>query len=63
MPDFPLHTEHLNRPNSAVALALLTLDKPIDGTRTTNRLLAAAKSTRVPLSILGIYPGTEDYGG
>ncbi len=63
MPDLSLHTEHLGRRGSAVALALLTLGKPIDGTRATHRLLAAARSAQIPLSILGIYPGTEDYGG
>jgi len=63
MPDLSIHTEHLSPRGSATTLALLTLAKPIDGTRATKRLLAAAQSNHIPLSILGIYPGTEDYGG
>lgn len=63
MPDLSLHPEHLSPRGSTVALALLTLGKPTDGARATHRLLAAAQSSHIPLSILGIYPGTEDYGG
>ena len=63
MPDLSIHTEQLNRRGSAVTLALFTLRKSTDGTRATKRLWAAAKSAHLPLSILGIYPGTEDYGG
>ena len=63
MPDLFIHTEHLSQRGSAVTLALSTLGKPIDGTRATTRLVAAGQSTHLPLSILGIYPGTEDYGG
>jgi hypothetical protein len=29
----------------------------------TSRLLSAGKSAGIPVSILGIYPGTEEYGG
>jgi hypothetical protein len=63
MPDLTFHSDHLTRRGSAVTLALFALRKSIDATRATNRLLAAAKSAHLPLSILGIYPGTEDYGG
>jgi len=63
MADLSLHTEPLNRRGSTVTLALLALTKPSNGTLAIKRLLAAAKLTRVPLSILGTYPGTEDYGG
>jgi chorismate mutase len=63
MPDLPIHTEHLKRQGHAIGLALLTLDKPVDGTRATNRLLIAAQSLNIPVSILGTYPGTEEYGG
>jgi chorismate mutase len=74
MPDFPLHAEHLThrarpgrgrtaRRGAVVALARLTLTRPVDGIRATSHLLAACKSVGVPISILGIYPGTEDYGG
>jgi hypothetical protein len=71
MPDFSIHAEHLTRParrgstrrGPVVALARLTLARPVDGINATSRLLAASKSAGIPISILGIYPGTEDYGG
>ena len=74
MPDFPIHAEHLThrarpgrgrtaRRRSAAALVWLTLTRPVDGIRATSHLLSARKSAGVPVSILGIYPGTEDYGG
>ena len=69
MPDFSLQAEHLSRPASlarpipVVALARLTLARPVDGIRVTSRLLAAGKSAGILVSILGIYPGTEEYGG
>jgi hypothetical protein len=79
MPDFPIHAEQLAhraattrggtarrgtaRRGPVVALARLPLARPVDGIRATSHLLAAAKSAGIPVSILGIYPGTEDYGG
>jgi chorismate mutase len=64
MSDFSIHAEHLTRhARPAVALARLTLARPVDGIRATNHLLAACRSVGVPVSILGIYPGTEDYAG
>jgi chorismate mutase len=68
MSDFSIHAELLTRRASVrqglvPALARLTLAKPADGIRATSRLLAACKSVGIPVSILGIYPGTEDYGG
>lgn len=73
MPDFPIHAEHLThrarpgvgttRRGTAAALVRLSLTRPVDGIRATSRLLAAGKSAGIPLSILGIYSGTEDYGG
>jgi chorismate mutase len=69
MPDFSIHAEHLSQPPTparqglAVALARLTLARPVDGIHATSHLLAACKTAGIPVSILGIYPGTEDYGG
>jgi len=69
MSDFSLRAEHLTRhaqsarPAPVVALAHLTLARPVDGIRVTSRLLSAGKSAGIPVSILGIYPGTEEYGG
>jgi len=69
MPDFPLHAEHLShRPPSVrggvvPALARLTLARPVDGIHATSYLLSACKSVGIPVSILGVYPGTEDHGG
>jgi hypothetical protein len=64
MSDFSIHAEHLTRhARPAAALVRLTLAKPADGIRVTSCLLAACKSVGIPVSILGIYPGTEDYGG
>jgi chorismate mutase len=61
MPNFSLHAEQLTR--RATALVRLTLARPVDGIHTTSHLLSACKSAGIPVSILGIYPGTEDYGG
>jgi len=64
MSDFSIHAEHLTRhAQPAVALVRLTLARPVDGIHATSHLLAACKSADVPVSILGIYPSTEDYGG
>jgi chorismate mutase len=61
MPDFSLHAEQLT--HGSVALARLTLARPVDGIYAASHLLAACKSVGLPVSILGIYPGTEAYGG
>jgi chorismate mutase len=69
MPDFPIHAEELPhraapaQKNSAMSLARLTLVRPVDATGATSRLLTASKSAGIPISILGVYPGTEVYGG
>lgn len=68
MPDRFLHAEQLPlRAPSArgmgSALVRLTLAAPLDGIDATRYLLAAGKSAGFPVSILGIYPGTENYGG
>ncbi len=74
MADFSIQAEQLSRRAApagrgtarrglVLALARLTLARPVDGIRATSRLLAACKSACIPVSILGIYPGTEDYNG
>jgi chorismate mutase len=69
MPDFPIHAEKLTRRVApargglTTALVRLTLARPMDGIHATSRLLAAGKSAGIPVSILGLYPGTEEYGG
>jgi chorismate mutase len=60
MPDFSIHAQQLTR---RMTLARLTLARPVDGIRATGRLLAACKRAGIPVSILGIYAGTEDYAG
>jgi chorismate mutase len=57
-----LHAEALNRRGSPALIRLVT-DRPVDGTRARSSVLEAAKSAGLAITILGIYPGTEDYGG
>jgi chorismate mutase len=74
MPDISMTAEQLTRRalstsgNSArrtpaAALVRLMLAQPIDGTTAMGQLIAAGKTNSMDLSILGIYSGTEDYGG
>jgi chorismate mutase len=69
MPDRSIRAEQLTpraQPASGEAvygLAQLSLASPIDGIRATSQLLAARQSTGVVMSILGVYPSTEEYGG
>jgi chorismate mutase len=67
MPDFPIHAEHLNRrvpaARGGALLSRLSLAHPVDGLRAATLLLEASTSAGLPVAILGIYPGTEDYGG
>ena len=67
MPDFSIQAElltvHPARQGIAVALARLSLAESVDGLRLTSQLLKAGQAAGVPISILGIYPGTEDHGG
>jgi chorismate mutase len=65
MPNSFFSAEHLTCSSSQgndVTLVHLTSDRPMDGIRTTVLLQAAAESAGFPVSILGIYPGTENYG-
>jgi chorismate mutase len=69
MPDFSIQAEYLSHRSvpaqgrALPALARLALGQPVDGIHATSYLLAACKSANIPVSILGIYPGTEDHGG
>jgi hypothetical protein len=63
MPNFPFHAEQLTRRAPALALVRLAAVRPVNGVHAKKSLLAAGKSAGLPVSILGIYPGTEDYGG
>ena len=69
MPDLPIHAEQLALRAARVkggigaTLTRLTLARPVDGGSATSRLLAACQTAAIAVSILGIYPGTEDYGG
>jgi chorismate mutase len=61
-----LFAEHLtcsSRGGNALTLAYLTSSHSLDSARTASQLLASAKSAGLSISILGIYPGTENYGG
>ena len=68
MSDFPIHAEQLTRSvapargGHVTALVRLTLARPMDGIHATSRLLTAGKSAGLPVSILGLYPGTDDGG-
>lgn len=67
MPDRRIHAEQMSvraspRGTSAV-LARLSLASAVDGARMVRQMTLAAKSTGLHLSILGMYPSPEDYGG
>jgi chorismate mutase len=61
MPDFSFHAEHVT--GRSGALVRLVLDRPVNGILAVGCLMAAGKSAGIAVSILGIYRGTEDYGG
>jgi len=76
MPDNPIHVVHAEQLTRRPALTLresakslvptlvrLTLAPSMDGDRATNLIMEAGTAAGLPVSILGIYPGTEDYGG
>jgi len=67
MPDFSLQAESLTvhpaQRGIAVALARLSLAESVDGLSLTSHLLKAGQTADLSVSILGIYPGTEDHGG
>jgi chorismate mutase len=69
MPETPIHAEQMTpraslsgRKNSTSLVHLATA-RPMDANRAASSLLQAGKAAGIPVSILGIYPGTEDYGG
>jgi len=45
------------------ALVHLILPNPIPASQATERLFAAGKANGIQISLLGVYPGTENYGG
>ena len=66
MPPFSIQAEHLavrSAGSKTSALVRLTLARAVDGVQVTSRVVEAAKTVGLSISILGIYPGTEDYGG
>ena len=66
MSDSSLFAEHLTgrvRGNKPPALIRLTFPRSLDEAILANRLQAAARSSGLPVSILGIYPDMETYGG
>jgi hypothetical protein len=67
MPNRPIQVEELTlRARTAnrgpVALVRLALPQSIDAIRLTGRLLTACKAAGGEVSILGVYPGTENGG-
>jgi chorismate mutase-like protein len=69
MPDNPIHAVHAEEwtrraaKGASASLLRLKLARSMDGNRASDLLLDAAKLAGIPLSILGVYPGTEDHGG
>jgi chorismate mutase len=67
MPDSFLFAEHLDRPGSAGGnhrvLLHVALDRMEDGLALSQKVMHAALSTGLSLSVLGIYPATEKHGG
>jgi chorismate mutase len=69
MPDRPLHAEQLRlrvrpaRNETVTTLARLSWSKLTNGIRLTGELLAARKLAGLEISILGVYPDTQNYGG
>lgn len=68
MPDRPLDAEQMTFParparSGSGALVRLSLPQAIDGISATGGLLTTCKSAGIEVSILGVYPGTENYGG
>ena len=68
MPDRRTHAEQLligsrSARSGKMALVRLSLPEPLEGIRATELLLSARKSSGFEASILGVYPGTENYGG
>jgi len=69
MPDCSIRAEQLNlgakpaQGGTVFGLVYLSLARPVDGIRVTSQLLAARQSIGLSMSILGVYPGTEEYGG
>jgi len=68
MSDQSLHAEELpvrgqTAQSATAALVRLTLPRCVDTSRLTEQLVAVGKSAGLQISLLGVYPGTEKYGG
>ncbi len=68
MPKLNLHDEPVTTRRKAggqiqLALAVLGTPRPVDAATTLRRLAAAAHASALPLSVLGAYLASEDYGG
>jgi len=68
MSDRSIHAEELtvqgqSAQTASAALVRLTLPRPVDTTLSTERLIAVGKSAGLQISLLGVYSGTENYGG
>jgi chorismate mutase len=68
MSDRSIHAEDLpmrgkSTRGTATTLVRLALPKRIDPVLATDRLLGASKTLGIEVSLLGVYPGTENYGG
>jgi len=61
MPSFSLAAEHSAKGRSG--LALLAAKRPLNAQRASAELARAGESAGVSISILGMYSGTENYGG
>ena len=68
MSDRSIHAEALplnglSVRNATTALVRLSLQNSVDADQATDRLLAVGKANGIQISLLGVYPGTENYGG
>jgi len=69
MPDCFIRAEQLTlraksaRNGAVLGLVYLSTANSMDGIRATSQLLAARQSAGLAVSILGVYPSFEDYGG
>ena len=63
MPEMTFHAELLGRTGAQTTVALLKQARSGDASRLTRRVFAAGKTAGLAVTLLGIYPAIEDYGG
>jgi chorismate mutase len=63
MSNRPISAEELSIRKPSSALVRLTLPKRVDAAQLLDRMLVAGESLDIQISSLGVYPGTENYGG